>query len=52
MPDLADVILRLGAATLIDELEIHWPAPSTHVEKLSKIAPNRYLHIIEGKGIV
>ena len=49
--DLREV-LGIGAATQIDELEIHWPAPSMRIEKLSKLAPNRYLHIVEGKGIV
>jgi hypothetical protein len=45
-------ILGIGAAAQIDELEIHWPAPSKHIEKLSKLAPNRYVHIVEGRGIV
>ena len=45
-------VLGIGAATQIDELEIHWPAPSTHIEKLTNLAPNRYLHIVEGKGAV
>jgi enediyne biosynthesis protein E4 len=44
-------VLGLGAAAQVDELEIHWPAPSKRVEKLSNLAPNRYIHIIEGKGI-
>ena len=45
-------VLGVGTATEIDELEIHWPAPSKHVEKLSKLAVNRYIHIVEGKGVV
>jgi hypothetical protein len=45
-------VLGIGAATQIDELEIHWPAPSKHIEKLTNLAPNRYLHIVEGKGVV
>ena len=45
-------ILGIGKAAHIDELEIHWPAPSKHVEKLSSLVPNRYIHIIEGKGSV
>jgi enediyne biosynthesis protein E4 len=49
--DLREV-LGIGSATLVDELEIHWPAPSKHVEKLTSVAPNRYVHIVEGKGIV
>ena len=49
--DLREVI-GIGDATHIDELEIHWPAPSKQVEKLSDLAPNRYIHILEGKGVV
>jgi hypothetical protein len=49
--DLREV-LGVGTATLIDELEIRWPAPSTHIEKLGKLALNRYIRIVEGKGIV
>jgi hypothetical protein len=45
-------VLGIGAATQIDTLEIHWPGPSKHIDKLSNIAPNRYLHIVEGKGVV
>ena len=45
-------ILGIGKAAHIDELEIHWPAPSTRVEKLTNLVPNRYVHIIEGKSIV
>jgi hypothetical protein len=50
-PDPREV-LGIGAATLIEVLEIHWPAPSKQVEKLTNPAPNRYLPIIEGKGVV
>lgn len=45
-------VLGLGAAHRVDELEIHWPAPSKQVEKLSNLAANRYVHIQEGKGII
>ncbi len=45
-------ILGLGAAARLDELEIHWPAPSRHVEMLKDLQPNRYIRIVEGKGIV
>jgi len=45
-------VFGIGKATHIDELEIHWPAPSKHIEKLSSLAPNRYIHIVEGKGII
>jgi hypothetical protein len=49
--DLREV-LGIGAATHIDELEIHWPGPSKRIEKLTNLAPNRYIHVVEGKGIV
>lgn len=49
--DLREV-LGLGSATKIDELEIHWAAPSKQVDKLTNLAVNRYIHIVEGKGIV
>lgn len=45
-------VLGIGTATHIDELQIHWPGPSTHVDMLTNLAPNRYIHLIEGKGIV
>jgi enediyne biosynthesis protein E4 len=45
-------VLGIGTASRIDKLEIRWPAPSKHVEILTNLAPNRYIHIIEGKGIV
>jgi hypothetical protein len=45
-------ILGVGNANKIDELEIHRPAPSKQVDKLSNVAVNRYVRISEGKGIV
>ena len=45
-------ILGLGVAAKIDLIEIHWPAPSTAVDKLTNVNPNRYIHVVEGKGIV
>jgi enediyne biosynthesis protein E4 len=45
-------VLGIGAAKQIDELEIHWPAPSKRIEKLTGLGVNRYLHIVEGKGVV
>jgi len=44
------VVLGVGKATKIDELEIHWPAPSKQVDKLTDVPINRYVHIAEGKG--
>jgi hypothetical protein len=45
-------VLGLGSSAKIDELEIRWPAPSKRVDKFTNLEPNRYIHILEGKGIV
>lgn len=45
-------VLGIGKASRIDKLEIHWPAPSKRIDTLSNLAPNRYIHVVEGKGIV
>src|SRR5262249_4774733 len=45
-------VLGIRTATQVEELEIHWPAPSKQVEKLRNLAADRYVHIVEGKGIV
>ena len=44
-------ILGIGQATQIDELEIHWAPPSQRVEKFTNLTVDRYIHIVEGKGI-
>jgi hypothetical protein len=43
--------LGIGSAAKIDELEIHWPAPSKQVDKLTDVPINRYVRVVEGKGI-
>jgi enediyne biosynthesis protein E4 len=45
-------VLGIGSATVVDELEIHWPPPSKAVDKLTALSPNRYIHVVEGKGLV
>jgi len=45
-------VLGLGSAAQVDELEVHWPLPSKTVDRLTNLAPNRYIHIREGKGLV
>ena len=49
--DLREV-LGIGAAGQVDELETHWPAPSKRVDRLTNLKPNRYIRIVEGKGMV
>ena len=46
------VVLGMGKAPTIDQLEIHWPLPSKRVEKFTGLPANRYIRIVEGKGIV
>ncbi len=43
-------VLGIGAATKIEQLEIHWAAPSKRVDKFTNVEVNRYVHLIEGKG--
>jgi enediyne biosynthesis protein E4 len=45
-------VLGIGSVPKIDELEIHWPAPSKQIDKITNLSVNRYIHIVEGKGIL
>lgn len=45
-------VLGIGKAAKIELLEIHWPAPSKQVDRIPNPPMNRYLRIVEGKGIV
>ncbi len=49
--DLREV-LGLGPSTTIDWLEIKWPLPSGRVERIATPPIDRYVTIVEGKGIV
>ena len=44
-------VLGIGSSVRIDELEIHWPAPSTRVDKFTNLQANRYVRIREGGEI-
>src|SRR5579864_701225 len=44
-------VLGIGKVGKIDELEVHWPAPSNRVEKLTSLPINRYIRVVEGKRI-
>jgi hypothetical protein len=44
-------ILGIGTANKIDELQIQWAAPSKQVDKFTNLEVNRYIRIVEGKGI-
>jgi len=45
-------ILGLGKTDKLDWLEIHWPRPGQRVDRFNSVPVNRYLTIVEGKGIV
>ena len=45
-------VLGIGSAGAIQDLEIHWPPPSRQIDKISNIPINRYIRIVEGKGII
>ena len=44
-------LLGLGAAAKLDWLEIKWPAPSGKVQKFTDVPVDRYVKIVEGKGL-
>ena len=44
-------VLGVGRAEKIELLEIHWPAPSKRVDRLTNVPLNRYIRIVEGKGV-
>jgi hypothetical protein len=43
-------ILGLGRATVVDEVEIHWPAPSRAIDRFTNVSPNRYIRVVEGRA--
>jgi hypothetical protein len=43
-------ILGLGAATKIESVQIRWPSGT--VDTLVNLQINRYLKVVEGRGIV
>jgi enediyne biosynthesis protein E4 len=45
-------VLGLGTATKLDWLEVRWPQPSGAVERLTGVPVDRYVTLVEGKGIV
>ncbi len=44
-------VLGVGAASKIDWVEIAWPQPSGRVERLTNVPLDRYVRVVEGKGI-
>ena len=44
-------ILGLGKASKVDWVEIRWPKPSTRVDHFTDLPINKYLTVVEGRGI-
>jgi enediyne biosynthesis protein E4 len=44
-------VLGLGKAGKADWVEIRWPKPSERVDRFTDVAVNKYLTVVEGKGI-
>jgi hypothetical protein len=45
------VIVGAGTTTTIDWIEIVWPQPSGRTERLTNLPIDRYVRVVEGKGI-
>jgi hypothetical protein len=45
------VVLGIGPAEKIDSVEVRWPGPSTKVDRLINPPLDRYVRVVEGKGI-
>jgi hypothetical protein len=45
------LVLGIGRRTKIDSIEIKWPPPSTRVDRFTNLPIDRYITIVEGKGI-
>jgi hypothetical protein len=44
-------VLGVGMASAIDRLEIAWPQPSGRTERFTNVPIDRYITIVEGRGI-
>jgi hypothetical protein len=44
------LVLGIGGRPKFDSIEIHWPSPSTTVERLTDLPIDRYITAVEGEG--
>jgi hypothetical protein len=44
-------VLGIGTASSLDWLEITWPLPSGKTERFTRLPVDRYVTIVEGKGV-
>ena len=45
-------VIGLGNATKLDWVEVRWPKPSDRVERLTGVPIDRYVTVVEGKGLI
>ena len=45
-------VLGIGKADAVDWVEVQWPAPSKRKDRFTGLPTNRYVRIVEGKGVV
>jgi len=45
-------VLGIGTAAKIDSLDVQWPQPSGKTEKFTDLPVDKYITIVEGKGVV
>jgi hypothetical protein len=45
-------VIGLGSAGKLDWLEVRWPRPSQRVDRFDSLPVDRYLRLVEGKGLV
>jgi hypothetical protein len=45
-------VLGIGKSAKIDSVEIHWPGPSKQVDRIINPPLNKYVKVVEGKGVV
>jgi hypothetical protein len=44
-------VLGIGTSATVDWVEIRWPQPSGRVERITNLPVDRYVTIVEGKGL-
>jgi enediyne biosynthesis protein E4 len=46
------ILLGLGKLRKADWIEVQWPAPGGGRDRITDVAPDRYITIVEGRGLV
>jgi hypothetical protein len=45
-------VIGLGQAATLDWLEVRWPRPSPRIDRFEAVPVDRYLRVVEGRGIL